>query len=294
MPSKPTKVCPGGCGFAITWHATHCCMKCKSKPSQHGPMCRKLRVSVQGLDQQDVQDASEGAALHHPLPPSGTTSLLSATTDRATACQTPLGGTLPPAASASAGPPTEAAHTARASKSAAGEPAGAAMGSTSPPSHVVAHPSTVSSLTTGTGGGWYPGKHLQGTLRRIKAREREVVEAVARGDRFQLPRRPLCAIRNMALKQKRALRARTDAAASLGNLFVTILGGQFRTKRPYLIAELDGNEFRTTVGTSDTPSWEADAAFPVHDPSSDLRLFLFDDEAIHNERPIGRDRKSVV
>ena len=44
------------------------------------------------------------------------------------------------------------------------------------------------------------------------------------------------------------------------------------------IVELDGNERRTAVATCDTPVWEGeDFVLPVHDPSSDLRLFLFDD-----------------
>merc|ERR1719253_2590036 len=34
------KTCPGGCGFQITWHETHCCDKCaKTNGGTHGPKC---------------------------------------------------------------------------------------------------------------------------------------------------------------------------------------------------------------------------------------------------------------
>lgn len=34
--------CASGCGFAITWHTTHCCRLCASLPGQHGPMCELM------------------------------------------------------------------------------------------------------------------------------------------------------------------------------------------------------------------------------------------------------------
>ena len=41
--------------------------------------------------------------------------------------------------------------------------------------------------------------------------------------------------------------------------------------------------------TCDEPVWEnEDFELPVYDPSSDLRLFLFDDESANNEKVIGR------
>merc|ERR1711937_816585 len=36
--------CPGGCGFAVTWHKTHCCAAC-ALSGQHGPRCVKKKVS---------------------------------------------------------------------------------------------------------------------------------------------------------------------------------------------------------------------------------------------------------
>ena len=39
-PSKPSKPCPNGCGYMVTWHATHCCEACKTH-RQHGPRCQK-------------------------------------------------------------------------------------------------------------------------------------------------------------------------------------------------------------------------------------------------------------
>lgn len=117
----------------------------------------------------------------------------------------------------------------------------------------------------------------------------EVRAAKAKGQ-FQPPKHPLRALHNAALKQKRplALRPGEDTGVSVGQLFLSVLGGQFCTTRPYWIAELDGNEARTPVATCSTPTWDADFSFTVHDPSSDLRLFLFDDELAENERPIGR------
>lgn len=38
------KACPGGCGFAVTWHATHCCKACFNTGWKHGPKCWQLPV----------------------------------------------------------------------------------------------------------------------------------------------------------------------------------------------------------------------------------------------------------
>jgi hypothetical protein len=38
--SSDAKLCPNGCGFNVTWHATHCCGKCLNSRG-HGPYCEK-------------------------------------------------------------------------------------------------------------------------------------------------------------------------------------------------------------------------------------------------------------
>ena len=137
-------------------------------------------------------------------------------------------------------------------------------------------------------GRWYPGKHAKRALVNFKQR-RELVEAKKAKGEWQPPTNPLAPF-NIMLKEKRPLgvRAAGGAAPAVGQLFVSVLGGTFRTKRAYLILELDGNEQRTETATCDAPSWNDDFAFPVHDPSSDLRIFVFDDEKAANERPVGR------
>ena len=37
-----SRVCPGNCGFAITWHATHCCETCCETPGQHSGWCERV------------------------------------------------------------------------------------------------------------------------------------------------------------------------------------------------------------------------------------------------------------
>jgi len=39
------KQCPGGCGFQVTWHETHCCNKCE-KGNGHGDKCEKKKALV--------------------------------------------------------------------------------------------------------------------------------------------------------------------------------------------------------------------------------------------------------
>ena len=34
--------CPGGCGYRVTWHATHCCNACQRHAGQHGPRCERI------------------------------------------------------------------------------------------------------------------------------------------------------------------------------------------------------------------------------------------------------------
>ena len=133
---------------------------------------------------------------------------------------------------------------------------------------------------------WYPGKHLKEGLGRIHMRAEELNAAKAAGA-YSPPRRPLKAFA-AALKGKRPLAMRTDNAVPVGQLLVTVVGGHFHSARASLIVELDGTEQRTTVATSTRPRWDAELAFAVHDPSSDLRLLLFDEESMHPERPVGR------
>eukprot|EP00960_Hanusia_phi_P058565 763926-Hanusia_phi.AAC.4 len=44
MPNSRT--CSRGCGYAITWHATHCCESCRDGHAEnvHGPKCDRLQV----------------------------------------------------------------------------------------------------------------------------------------------------------------------------------------------------------------------------------------------------------
>jgi len=40
------QMCPSGCGYAVTWHATHCCVSCKKGAGHHGKRCeRKIQVA---------------------------------------------------------------------------------------------------------------------------------------------------------------------------------------------------------------------------------------------------------
>jgi len=113
-------------------------------------------------------------------------------------------------------------------------------------------------------GPWYPGKYLKVANRRLAAHARAVREAKARGD-FEKPKHAVLAIRNALLK-KRALATRSTEAPAVGRLSLCILGGSFRTARAYVIAELDGNEMRTSTATSTTPSWENEAFVPTPPP----------------------------
>jgi hypothetical protein len=40
--SSPLPSCPGGCGYAVTWHKTHCCGRCASGGGgEHGQRCER-------------------------------------------------------------------------------------------------------------------------------------------------------------------------------------------------------------------------------------------------------------
>jgi len=38
--------CPGGCGFAVTWHKSHCCAKCAQHEGHHGGACEKVSAKI--------------------------------------------------------------------------------------------------------------------------------------------------------------------------------------------------------------------------------------------------------
>jgi len=38
------QLCPGGCGFLVTWHDTHCCGACVRKNGTHGGLCEQIRA----------------------------------------------------------------------------------------------------------------------------------------------------------------------------------------------------------------------------------------------------------
>merc|ERR1712039_908328 len=44
------KACQG-CGFAATWHPTHCCVACSNGNPKHGPRCGRQPYSVAGDDE---------------------------------------------------------------------------------------------------------------------------------------------------------------------------------------------------------------------------------------------------
>ena len=40
--------CPNGCGYAVTWHPTHCCMRC-SIDDGHGVRCERAGPQSGGV-----------------------------------------------------------------------------------------------------------------------------------------------------------------------------------------------------------------------------------------------------
>lgn len=55
--------CPGDCGFAVTWHETHCCAACKEGKSTHGKHCQMVRCD--GAEDSDSRLPSLGSSNHH-------------------------------------------------------------------------------------------------------------------------------------------------------------------------------------------------------------------------------------
>ncbi|CAK0889784.1 unnamed protein product [Prorocentrum cordatum] len=52
--------CPGGCGFEITWHSTHCCALCRDSGGRsHGPKCDK-KSSEEKVDQAGAVPCANG------------------------------------------------------------------------------------------------------------------------------------------------------------------------------------------------------------------------------------------
>ena len=219
----------------VTWHATHCCNRCRDNGT-HGPFCNKLWHG--GDDNLDEDEVTDDCPVHdnHDFAPEDNTS--ESSTSAMIVATNPFFCCAPPA-------PAET-------------------------------------------DGWYPGKHLKAAQRRISAKLAEVKAAKARGQ-YQPPRRPVLAIR-AALKPKRQLARRTDNNTQCGSLQFSVLGGHTPGRsRTYWVAELDGNECQTRTAMCSSPSWEGeDFELPIFDPSSDLRLYLFDDEHVHSERPVGR------
>jgi len=257
MPT-PARPCQGRCGYFVL-SGTHCCSACKIKNGRHGPLCKKYIPP---------EEAFRSLADELPVVPSAG--------DKTTTDETLSSRPLTPT-NASADAPTSRHVTPTKA------PADNMAATTTPPASVTPRSSPPPSAEPPRSS-WYPGKNLHVAYQRTKEWRAQIREAKQRGA-FQPARRPLKNLRNV-LRQKRPLRERSGEG--IGQLHLTVVGGRFRTKRAYVIAELDGNECRTDVATCDTPSWDASFSFAVHDPSSDLRLFLYDDELGRNERPIGR------
>jgi hypothetical protein len=143
---------------------------------------------------------------------------------------------------------------------------------------------------TNQGTGWYPGKYLKMAHRNLSNRMADVKAAKAKGQ-YQFPRRPLLALHS-AVKGRRRLATRSESdggSPPCGHLFFSIVGGRYRTTRAYWTGELDGNECRTSVASCTSPTWEDEEfTLPIFNPSSDLLLFLYDNEAADNNKPVGR------
>lgn len=234
----PQRPCPSGCGFVVTWHATHCCLNCKKKPGSHGPLCKKKKCQPIVTMNDDDDDEEDVGMDTDPV-------------EQQQVEQAPMPDT------------------------------------TETP---IAAPIVAAPAESASSGGWYPGKYLRLAHQNFTARMAEVKAAKAKGQ-YQFPRHPLRAAAS-ALKSRRRLHQRVEGdggAKPCGNLFLSIIGGRYRTSRAYWIGELDGNEFRTSVASCTTPSWaEEEAMLPIYDPSSDLILLLFDNESHDSTKPVGR------
>lgn len=141
---------------------------------------------------------------------------------------------------------------------------------------------------------YYAGKHLRNAAIKISTAIGENHEYKQHG---QLERvyRPLLMIHH-ALKGKRTLTRRPSGSDQdgVGKVRVAFIKGSFSCKRPYFIVEVDGHEERTAPALTRTPQWGEGALqhtefeLFVFDPSSDIRIWLFDDAEVHHELPIGR------
>jgi len=52
--NKAVELCPGGCGYLVTWHATHCCAACK-RNGKHGPRCERVSAEAQSPKESEQQ-----------------------------------------------------------------------------------------------------------------------------------------------------------------------------------------------------------------------------------------------
>ena len=236
MPT-PARPCQGRCGYFVL-SGTHCCSACKIKNGRHGPLCKKYIPP---------EEAFRSLADELPAVPGAG--------DKTTTDETLSSRPLTPT-NASADAPTSRHVTPTKA------PADNMAATTTPPASVTPRSSPPPSAEPPRSS-WYPGKNLHVAYQRTKEWRAQIREAKQRGA-FQPARRPLKNLRNV-LRQKRPLRERSGEG--IGQLHLTVVGGRFRTKRAYVIAELDGNECRTDVATCDTPSWDASFSFAVHDPS---------------------------
>ena len=50
--------CPNGCGYAVTWHQSHCCGACK-QGRKHGPRCERIKASSHQPSAQQQQRRDE-------------------------------------------------------------------------------------------------------------------------------------------------------------------------------------------------------------------------------------------
>lgn len=67
------RACAAGCGYAATWHPTHCCLGCKIW-GKHGPRCRRRLGQFEGEDAADESDDGAAGAAAVPAAASAATS----------------------------------------------------------------------------------------------------------------------------------------------------------------------------------------------------------------------------
>eukprot|EP00928_Gymnodinium_smaydae_P043654 TRINITY_DN29206_c0_g1_i1.p1 TRINITY_DN29206_c0_g1~~TRINITY_DN29206_c0_g1_i1.p1 ORF type:complete len:594 (+),score=129.83 TRINITY_DN29206_c0_g1_i1:60-1784(+) len=142
-----------------------------------------------------------------------------------------------------------------------------------------------------TAGKYYPGMYLKRGVDALKEAKEEVQRQKEAGT-FEPPKAGGTLMRglNILKAQRKRLARRGSDEGQVGTVTVKVLRGKLQTKRPFLLLEMDGNEARTSTALSSTPQWgDAEFTFPVFDPSSDLRLFLFDEQSIK-----GRSKGRVI